>query len=497
MQPPIKLSLLTRPVSSGQDPAAGFSFTKAKPVQPLDFSRKPKQKAASDASEDAHSRSSHGSPDPTAHKSMRSPLIVTQDKSQAVAPPDRTPPTTNITTSFIPHEASTVPFPNVRFTPPQKPSALEIGQRPSSRNQAAPFTTLDGDASISGNDTLIGSASKRTDTDHQQLPAQPSHNDCRPEQNTLQITREPDQGARHMAQVPLKITKPPRKKPSGRRVPAQFSQFQNAPDNEELLNFLIYRYQVDKHQREMAKATQEKKELELRRFTKLSHELSNQLQEVQHQKVEKEAALEKIKAAVPQWETKIHKLKDYVRGLTNDHHKLRDDAKEIQQQQVEVIQTRQELHDTLINIYQAAGQNRAQSKNLVAKARHNVEVLEQTVKNQETKLQENECILRNEQDKGERLQSEMSRIVDSHGQLVQSFAGHRADIVEQLQVLVNKSDIAQSTEISNSRIKLAIDECVGLLQGLRKADVVQPEDLRKLNMSVTGYCERWVVMRLL
>lgn len=42
-QAPIKV--LTRPASSGNDPAAGFSFTKAKPTQQLDFGR-PKQTAA-------------------------------------------------------------------------------------------------------------------------------------------------------------------------------------------------------------------------------------------------------------------------------------------------------------------------------------------------------------------------------------------------------------------------------------------------------------------
>ena len=479
-QAPIKHSLLTRPMSSHEDLATGFSFTKAKPVQQLDFSLKGKR----------NNETTESHPRKTPPSQSSAPKIAQDAMS---APRKTTPPTKQILASTTSGSNISVPFPNIIIPDLQESRAsganitdVPDDQKYCSDAKEARTVPVYNDDRPDGPDSMDASTLSQT---HRE----PLHASNDPQQIPSHTNRRLDQAALVSAQGRPKVTKTQRRKTMAGRNMSALSHPANdhfEPTEEEIYSVLVYRHQREKEAKERLAAEHNAQEVQLRELREVRSSLYDQLQEIRQRESEKEATLAKFKAVVPKWETKIQKLRDFVQGLANDHHKLRDDAKDIQERQDEVQRSKKTLQDTLATIYQEFGGHDARSKYYVTEARHNVEILEQTVQHQEIQLRENANSLQDGRDRSERLQCEMTRIADGHGQLLQIFADHRAVIVEELQHLLKSSEKNQAVAPPDPQVRSMLEDCVRLLQDLRKADIVKPQDVRKLTDSVNGFSER-------
>ena len=274
------LTVLTRPVASDQDPAAGFSFTKAKPIQNLDFGR-PKQTPITTQSQDPPPQSGDIIPiEGHTHQSPPLPNTVNAAAHQGPSPKNHT--------TSVAKDPLQVPFPNATFA----------------------TTVLASGHSLAKTVKIID---------------QPQAN---MQNRSLKASRDP---LTSVAQAP-KITKSRGKKTrigAATDCPPQPLSPKYAYTEDDLLRLLMYRRRQGQQELEHFRTTQQQKETEIQRLQDISNNLYSQLQDVEHRETQTNAELTKIKANKPIWESKIKRLSDYVKGLTNDHNRLRDDADDL------------------------------------------------------------------------------------------------------------------------------------------------------------------------
>ena len=437
---PVKL--LTRPVSSGQDPAAGFSFTKAGPIQQLDF-RRPKQTPISSTSQDLalppegilNRKASHQSPN-VPDTAPSNEIFMSTDENLADSNLKRT---------------SESPVLNITFPTHNKPA-----------------TTLASGHSRTENVSAIG-----------QLP-------INVQERSSKASRDP---VSSVADVP-KIAKTRRAKPKVGSTINGPSPPNLAYTEEDLLKLLMYRRRQGQQELEYFRATQHQKEAEIQTLRDLSNDLDAQLQEVIQREAQKTVELSTVNANKPIWECRIKRLVDYVKGLTNDQKRLREDANELYKQHEDLFVTKRQLQETLDDARKSVEQQRLRSQQYKNDARHRIESLEQTVHNQSTQIRSDETLLTAERERSNRLDDHISRITTSHGHLVDLFAGHRDTIAGKIDELLHQAQSVVSpveAADSNDSISPMLEQCVGMLQKLHEADTIKPKDLQKLNDTMDSF----------
>ena len=437
---PVKV--LTRPVSSGQDPAAGFSFAKAGPIQQLDF-RRPKQTPISSTSQDL---------------SLASEGILKGKASHQSPNVPNTAPAKEIFMSTVENLADS----NLRRTSESPVLNITVP----SRNK--PATALVSGHSRPENVSAIG---------------QPPIN---MQGRSSKAFSDP---VSSVAEAP-KIAKTRRAKPKVGSTVNGPSPPNLAYTEEDLLKLLMYRRRQGQQELEYFRATQHQKEAELQTLRDLSNDLDAQLRDVIQREAQKTVELSKVNANKPIWEDKIKRLVDYVKGLTNDHKRLREDANELYKQHEELFIAKRELQDTLDDARKSVEQQRLRSQQYENDTRHTIESLQQTVQNQSTQIRSDKNLLAAEQERSNRLDDHISRITTSHGHLVDLFAGHRDTIAGKIDELLHQAQSVVSpveAADSNDSIGPMLEQCVGMLQKLHEADTIKPKDLQKINDTMDSF----------
>ena len=446
-QAPIKL--LTRPASSGNNPAAGFSFTKAKPIQQLDFGR------------------------------QRQAPAVAQPR-EGVLPSDAVPTGTRNNGSPSPTDV------NHDGPMPQDPPHSRVSDDPK------PTTTSGSESRILN--IIIPNRYKSATTIHN--PAEPIEVTDQPRPRDPNTTRKASKEPLTSVAGAPKVAKSRRKDlktfPAGERPPSP-SIHNKGYTEEDLLRLLMYRRRQGQQELEFFRATQDQKEAEIR-------SLSEQLHEVVQREAQNTAELSELKGKKPLWESKIKQIKqmsDYVKGLTNDHKRLREDADDLQRQHGEVCIAGKEFHIALENAKKTAEQGRISSQKHRDDARHRIETLTQTIQHQGAQLRDDETLLNAERERSNRLQAQISGITASHGQLMQLFTDHRDAITGRIDSLLHqaKSAVApkEASEVQpDGAVRPMLEQCVGLLQKLHEVETITPKDLRKLNDTIDGFVRVYV-----
>ncbi len=497
---PAKISLLTRPTSSGEDLAAGFSFGRAPPIQ-LDFTRKKSSNTPGPGDQQICRQVEKQ----TGHQD--SPPQGQMDATDALAnTPSSLPTSTKQNTA--PLKLSGLPFPKVGTSAPghnhPTPPTLSEPHAP----QPLPTALAQNEVSMFADDTLVGSDlngmnNTGTPDDMPQALGKPidgspaagyalqqfaghGHHQL---DNGVKITgRASRQGTE--ANSRPKVTKTRRKKQSS--IPSRGpSHSYNSPTEEDLLNVLLYKRKQAALEREKIQESQQAKDAELQHSIEVSNELYAQLQDLSQRYSEKEAELSKIKACKPGWESKLKKLNNYVKGLTNDHNRLRDDATLITEQQTSILKDKNDLLGTLREVYQATQRGNARSSKAVTEARHDLEMLEQTMQHQQLKFREEEALLHSERLRSNHLEEQISAFTSSRAELQESFAEHREAITQKLNDLFNiasKHVQVTASEASQDDLRPTLEHCITLIEALPKADGgVKAADFQQLEASMRKY----------
>lgn len=293
---------------------------------------------------------------------------------------------------------------------------------------------------------------------------------------------------------PSKVLKKRRQKPNTESGTNATTRPHVAPayNEEELLHLLMIRHRHSQREREVFQLSQQAKEQDFQQLKNWASDLQAQLLETERRYSEKEAQLARFKAAKPGWERKIKRLSDYVQGLTNDHNRLRDDARELQDRSISILKEREVLASAVQEARQSTTKQHSNSVQVMAEARHGLEIREQTIQNQQSELHNLQKLLAAERERNHRLESEVSAFAASYGQLSKQLSGHRNNIMGKITELLDKTEgfRAAAPLESQDRINSLLGQCVVLLEKFQGAGVTKPEDFESLNDSMHGYFER-------
>ena len=512
--------LLIRPVSSGKDPAAGFSFTKAKPIQQLDF-RRPKQAPVMAQHPEMTRPSESLAFEANSHQSphLQDITQVVQDFVNVAA--DRAPSPKHLSPPTL-KDALPVPFPDII------PTHSQAYRNPASNTIAGPIThsfsstsTMPNEVSTAAPDTLTDSnpigakeplllnivvpdhtESIRTTTSSADRPAEVTGVSNEPQVNKPKRSHKASKDLLTSTAGAPKITKTRRRQtqvvPTTNGLPPP-SGSKSTYTEDDLFKLLMYRRRQGQQELEYFKITQNQKEDEILRLREMSNALTSELQEVLQRETQKAAELSRIKAKKPIWESKIKRLSDYVKGLQNDHQRLREDADNLQKQRTDVFVAGKELHDTLEATQKSVEQERIRSQRLKDDAHHRIETLEQTVQHQCTQLRSDEDLLKAERERSTRLEDQISRVSASHEQSLQLFIGHRDAITSKIDDLLRQAKSIvlpnQSAEPHHQDpVRPMLEQCISMLQELHKADTVKSEDLKKLGDTMDTFVRGYVYL---
>lgn len=461
---PAPVKVLTRPASSGQDLAAGFSFTKAKPIQQFDF-RRPKQ--------------------------LQSPSLP--DTAQAVQSVINGADHQGPSSRPMLKDPFPVPFPEVipahsRVHNHSTPNARNGAIRMNGSSAAAPPNEV----SMSADDILADSVLNGTKP--LSIALAPSHN---PSYMARVVSKKPVNMQHRSGTTSRdilttvagspKITRSRRKKPKS--APAY--------TEEDILKLYLYRRSQGQQELESLRATQHEMEVEMQKLHDTSNDLFDQLQEAVQRETQSTAELSKLKSNKPIWESKIKRLSDYVKGLGNDLKRQREDADDKHKEFQELFNAKKQLHNTLEDARESLKQARIKSQRLDDDALRRIENLTQTVQHQSAQLQSDKSLLMLERERSSRLEDQISRIATSNGQLLEVLTGHRDSIASKLdEALHQAQSIVPPNGSSESNhlepIMPMLEQCVGILQELHKTAHVKPEDLQKLNDNMNTFVEGYV-----
>ncbi|MCJ1470624.1 hypothetical protein MMC07_009270 [Pseudocyphellaria aurata] len=446
-----EVTQFTRPISSPADSLAPFTYSKAK-IPQMNFSRKPAQNSRIDP---AICRGPIQATDSIAVPSV-SVDHGSSDQGLGSAEQNETPATSrSVATSQL-----SVPDVNAAHS-----ETVETCM-----NRAAPTTIVEASAPYSCGVARLEDNARRSIESAQESSATAVHQ--RPNQPQMNA----DKGLEKFQDL-TKATAPP------------------SLNDGELLSILLSRHKADQQNREKILASQHAKDQEISDLKGVSHTLYEQLQIVKGRERAQQRELSKFHTFKEQWEPKMQLLKECFQSLTVEHHQLGQDAKDMQEQ-CKILQTdKATLEGMLEDVHQTTRQDRARTKKVLAEARHEIEMLGQTVENQQRELRTNTDLLDNERDRGQRLEDVLYNITTNNEELTRMFTGHKDFVIEKLTHLLQKIETpVVVAPPPQENLKPVLDECFGILKELQKLEMVKPQDFLTLNKAVRSYANRQVAL---
>ena len=507
--------VLTRPTSSSDDPAAGFSFTKAKPMRQLNFRgqkqtpiipQPPGPPSPSEGSTEQPSNQS--SPPPKPIEANRDVL----DVAIRLRPAPEHQNSSVLKDSIPVHLSDATPAtsrPYIHPTPTTTSGPLTL--------KFSSTKSVPDELSTAANDPLTVANLNRTKTPgvlNIVFPdrSKPTRTDLSHIENPVAIASvaesDVQNGSRKTLKDPLssvagapKITKSRRKTKNGpvKDGPQPSSNSKASYTEDDLLRLLMYRRKQGQEELENFRASQQQKENEILKLHETSNHLSNQLQEVVQREAQTTAELSRLKANKPIWESKIKRLSDYVKGLTNDHKRLREDADDLHKHHGDVVAAKEELHNTLVDVQESLKHERIKVQKLQESAHHEINTLVQTVQNQYQKIQSNENLLAVERERSKQIEAQISEITTNNKQSLELFNSHRETITSKIDNLLNQAQTIvppnKAPEApSHDLIMPMLEQCIEMLRKLHKEDSVRPEDLRIIDATLNNFVQGYALL---
>ena len=495
--------LVRRPQSAQEDLAAGFAFSKAKPLQPLDFSRMKKSIAL---------RPSKSSVSSAGHIDEHNSRRDSQDTGQCLINPPPIAHATSLAVSpkqdVAPVKFLAIPFPNVATKRSQ--GSIDSESTPAEAHldgQSLPAPTIPEEVSMSGDDTLLelvphnmvpNSNQNQVSKGHDKSSSSDSGSDDPPQgcmtsnpdqqsttTNSASPVIEKPNGAARVRSKDAKAERQDEEQSQARLV--RSSPGNTPPPEEDLLRMLLYKHKENSREHERLQQALQAKETEYRDLYAASEDLYSQLQKMTQRCEGNQKQLNKIKEAELRWSNKVQQLSDYIKGLTNDHNRLRDDAEDIRKRQGSVAQDKTSMLETLREVQETTEARYSRSKHQIIEARRELLSLRQDFANQGMQLGQEKVALSAEKENNGRLQEQFSTLTSNQVELLENFKIDRDSITAKITNLLQKFDQAQASSLQTTQndLRPLLEQCISMIKDISHCnDGVQPADLHQLNESL-------------
>ena len=265
--------------------------------------------------------------------------------------------------------------------------------------------------------------------------------------------------------------------------------------DEDLLNVLLLRQRAQQEQRDLFRANEAAKDQEIGDLREVSHNLYQKLQHLQDQDKAKEIEISRLHAVVPRWEKKIQSLSRCLNTLLQDHRELMGSSKELKRKQEDVQAEKAGLVLMLKDLQEAVRSDRGKYSvinKVLLEARNHIGLLEQRIKDHESKSREDEGLLREERHRVQKLEAEIDKLTTTYHALTTAATNHRDTILEKLSKVLDIGIEAMGATQAQSQfeLKALVNQCVDMLQKVHTMETVKPQDIRNLDNFIRSFAQR-------
>lgn len=447
-----KFSQLTRPASPHPNLQFQFAYSKAKPTQ-LDFTRKQTQNLR------ANSNVGRLEPARSAESISRPPLRPNETQ---------TPESAEHVEPHVSKDSAKIAEQNCPAKHATFRDSTEMAVQSDPVTSSAEASIVLSSSIVKPSIENVGPSTEITEPSPATSPAQ--------QKLIAQKERQPQTKARK-ASIACQ----------SQNVP--YPTVSKASSNGELMGILLSRFEAQQHNREELRASQLAMDMEIQDLEGVCQNLYKQLLGFKDREHVYHMELSDFNKLKLQWQHRTQKMNEYVQSLSDDHQKLREEAKEIRGQQKDIQIEKASLEAALKEAHCVVDQDRSQTKKILAEARHEMELLEQAVENQQRQLSQNVDLVIHERERSQGLANAISNITTNYQDLTKLFTNYRDTVMDKLGDLLQRSDnqIANAPQPQED-LKPIMDQC---LQELRELDVVKQKDFLSLKRSLNSYATRY------
>lgn len=265
--------------------------------------------------------------------------------------------------------------------------------------------------------------------------------------------------------------------------------------DEDLLNALLLRQRAQQEERDLLKANEATKDQEIGDLREVSHDLYQQLQNLQDQHKAKETEISRLHAIVPRWGKKIQSLTKCLNTLARDHRDLLNGSKELQKKQEDAQAEKSRLVTMLKDVQdtvQSDHRKYSATNKVLIEARHHIGVLKATIKDQEKKSREDGDLLHVERTRSQQMEAQIKKLTSTYHELTKVITGHPEIILEKLSKVLEISiqTVGVTQAQSQFELKTLVNQCVDMLRKVHTMEMVKPHDFGKLDNSIRAYAQR-------
>lgn len=183
-----------------------------------------------------------------------------------------------------------------------------------------------------------------------------------------------------------------------------------------------------------------------------------------------------------------------MKGLTNDHHRLRDGFPILKRMHSAAHDSKQEIESSLEDVRGVVSDIDKRTVNALKDARQELTNLARIIEDQESRLRKDAELLQYERERSQRLEIEVGKINTSQQHAMHTLAGHANLVSENMNNVLVKLQEVQAVRQPESleEVKAALGQCLGLLDELRQAPSVRPEQVSDLQGSMKTIAKGYV-----
>lgn len=237
------------------------------------------------------------------------------------------------------------------------------------------------------------------------------------------------------------------------------------------------------------------KDQEIGDLRDVGRDLYQQLQTLKEQDKTKETEISRLHSVIPLWKKRVENLTNHMDTLANDHRDLMRDSKELQKEQENTRNEKVELVLMLKNVHENVEKDHQRyftASKALTEARHHIEVLEQTVEDQDRRAREGGDVLNAERHRSHQLEANIAKLVTGFHELTTVVTGHPDRVFERMSRFVELSfqNVGTAQAQSQLELKSLLSHCLEILKEVRSVESLKPEDLGRLNISIRTYAQR-------
>jgi len=274
-------------------------------------------------------------------------------------------------------------------------------------------------------------------------------------------------------------------------VPAHSNETNPVPSQEDLLTILLFKTRQEKRNRDAAKAVLQAKEAELERVAEAFETLRTQMEGLTQRESAQREELGKYQQVLPALKGKAKKLDAFMTALTKDYNMLRINAETIHKQQEHLCMNQSDVKRAITEAREALGANKTDKAKILAEARHYIAKLEQQVQDQERRNDDTLCRLEAEHERSHRLEQEISNVTTTQQEMMELLHSLRRAMTDKLdEILKQPSPILPLPDANSEHPNGLLDRCLEILEEIKVAQGARPEDMQRLDNSLSDYAEK-------